>query len=71
MMGLFNLFIVLPQITASSLLGVTLQYFLHGEPMNVLVLGGASMGLAALFTLLFVSFEGDHLALPANPGGTH
>ena len=71
MMGLFNLFIVLPQITASSLLGVTLKYFLHGEPMNVLVLGGASMGLAALFTLLFVRFEGDHLALPANPGGTH
>jgi maltose/moltooligosaccharide transporter len=71
MMGLFNLFIVLPQITASSLLGGTLKYFLHGEPMNVLVLGGASMGLAALFTLLFVGFEGDPLPLPANPVGTH
>jgi maltose/moltooligosaccharide transporter len=71
MMGLFNLFIVLPQITAASLLGGTLKYFLHGEPMNVLVLGGASMGLAALFTLLFVGFEGDPLPLPPNPVGTH
>jgi maltose/moltooligosaccharide transporter len=71
MMGLFNLFIVLPQITAASLLGGTLKYFLHGEPMNVLVLGGASMCLAALCTRLFVRFEDDHLALPAHPVGTH
>jgi len=57
MMGMFNLFIVLPQIAASSLLGFILKNFLHGEPMNALVLGGASMGLAALLTLLVVSFK--------------
>jgi maltose/moltooligosaccharide transporter len=55
MMGMFNLFIVLPQILASSLLGFLLKHFLHSEPMNALVLGGASMGLAALFTLLVVN----------------
>ena len=57
MMGMFNLFIVLPQIAASSLLGFILKHFLHDEPMNALVLGGASMGLAALFTLLVVTFK--------------
>ncbi len=55
MMGIFNLFIVLPQIMASSLLGFVLKHFLHSEPMNALVLGGASMGLAALLTLLVVT----------------
>jgi maltose/moltooligosaccharide transporter len=57
MMGLFNLFIVLPQIVASSLLGFILKYFLHSESANALVLGGASMGLAALLTLLVVTFQ--------------
>ena len=57
MMGMFNLFIVVPQIAASGLLGFILKHFLHGEPMAALVLGGASMGLAALLTLLVVTFK--------------
>jgi maltose/moltooligosaccharide transporter len=57
MMGMFNLFIVLPQIAAASLLGWILKSYLHSEPMNALILGGASMGLAALLTLLVVTFK--------------
>ena len=57
MMGIFNLFIVLPQIAASGLLGWILKNYLHNEPVNALVLGGASMGLAALLTLLVVTFK--------------
>ncbi|HXA45717.1 MAG TPA: MFS transporter, partial [Candidatus Angelobacter sp.] len=57
MMGMFNLFIVLPQIVASSLMGFVLKNFLHSEPMNALILGGVSMGLAALLTLLVVTFQ--------------
>lgn len=72
MMGMFNLFIVLPQIVASSLLGFALKHFLHGEPMNALVLGGASMGLAALLTLLLVSFKAERSgALPVAAGSGH
>ena len=56
MMGMFNLFIVLPQIAASSLLGFILNTYLHGEPVNALVLGGVSMGLAAVLTL-FVKYS--------------
>jgi maltose/moltooligosaccharide transporter len=57
MMGMFNLFIVIPQIAASSLLGFILKNFLHNEPVNALVLGGASMGLAAFLTLTVVSYQ--------------
>ena len=66
MMGMFNLFIGLPQIVASSLLGFILKYSLHSEPMNALVLGGASMGLAALLTLLVVTIKqrGGEFAAP-------
>ena len=70
MMGMFNLFIVLPQIAASSLLGWILKSFLHSEPMNALVLGGGSMGLAALLTLLVVTFKkaGGPAAAVGAPG---
>lgn len=68
MMGMFNLFIVLPQIVASSLLGPILKNFLHSEPMNALVLGGASMGLAAVLTLLVVNFKGAAAEVPRTLG---
>jgi maltose/moltooligosaccharide transporter len=72
MMGMFNLFIVLPQIAASSLLGYILKQFLHSEPMNALVLGGASMGLAALLTLVVVTFKTTGAeTLPVAGGGGH
>ena len=72
MMGMFNLFIVIPQIAASSLLGFILKTFLHSEPMNALVLGGASMGIASLLTLLVVNFQKTGAdTLPVTGGGGH
>jgi maltose/moltooligosaccharide transporter len=72
MMGMFNLFIVLPQIAASSLLGWALKHFLHDEPVNALVLGGASMGLAALLTLFVVSYKKSAgVTITATGGAAH
>jgi maltose/moltooligosaccharide transporter len=71
MMGMFNLFIVLPQIVASSLLGFALKHWLHDEPVNVVVLGGASMGLAALLTLLVVTFKAAGTTPQSAGGGGH
>jgi maltose/moltooligosaccharide transporter len=65
MMGMFNLFIVLPQITASTLLGLALKYFLHDEPANAVVLGGVSMGVAALLTLFAVGYKKSTGTAPA------
>ena len=54
MMGLFNLFIVFPQIIASGFLGKILETFFDNNPMSAMVIGGTSMALAALATLFVV-----------------
>ncbi len=50
-MGIFNFFIVIPQLVAASVLGVLLKLFFHGQPIWALGLGGASLIVAGLFTL--------------------
>jgi maltose/moltooligosaccharide transporter len=47
-MGIFNFFIVIPQIVAAGILGFCVKTFLHGEAVNALLLGGASMVLAGI-----------------------
>jgi len=50
-MGVFNFFIVIPQIVAASILGFMLTYFFNGEPIYALVVGGVSMILSGILTL--------------------
>ncbi|TAL87022.1 MAG: MFS transporter [Rhodanobacter sp.] len=50
-MGIFNFFIVIPQLLAASVLGVLLKLVFHGEPIWALGLGGTSLIVAGLFTL--------------------
>ncbi len=50
-MGVFNFFIVIPQIVAAALLGFVIGRFFGGEAIYALVIGGASLILAALLTL--------------------
>jgi maltose/moltooligosaccharide transporter len=52
-MGIFNLFIVIPQILASSILGLFVRDVFGGESIYALVAGGISMFIAALL-ILFV-----------------
>jgi maltose/moltooligosaccharide transporter len=47
-MGVFNFFIVIPQILASLGLGSLMKSVLHDNPMNAVLLGGCSMIIAAL-----------------------
>lgn len=47
-MGLFNFFIVIPQIVAASILGFMVRNFFGGEAIFALMAGGASMAVAAL-----------------------
>jgi maltose/moltooligosaccharide transporter len=63
-MGIFNFFIVIPQLLAASVLGVLLKVFFHGQPIYALAIGGASLVVAGLCTLRVREPE----ALPA-PGG--
>ncbi len=61
-MGIFNFFIVIPQIVAAGLLGFCMRHFLGNEAIHAIVLGGGSMMLAAVL-VLFVT-DVDEVKLP-------
>jgi maltose/moltooligosaccharide transporter len=50
-MGIFNFFIVIPQIMAASILGIMVKSLFGGESIYALVTGGISMFIAALLVL--------------------
>lgn len=50
-MGIFNFFIVIPQLLAASVLGFLLRTFMGGAPVHALAVGGASLFLAGLAVL--------------------
>ncbi|MEM8770820.1 MAG: MFS transporter [Pseudomonadota bacterium] len=51
-MGIFNFFIVIPQLLAASILGVIVRYAFNGEAIFALIVGGVSLFIAAIVTLL-------------------
>jgi maltose/moltooligosaccharide transporter len=50
-MGVFNFFIVIPQIVAGTILGFLLTKVFEGESIYIIVTGGVSMVLAGLLSL--------------------
>jgi maltose/moltooligosaccharide transporter len=50
-MGVFNFFIVIPQIIAASVLGFIVGRFFGGQAIYAMLVGGASLLLAAVLTL--------------------
>ncbi|MBD8871490.1 MFS transporter [Rhodanobacter sp. DHB23] len=50
-MGIFNFFIVIPQLIAASVLGELLKRCFHDQPVWALMVGGASLFVAGLCTL--------------------
>jgi maltose/moltooligosaccharide transporter len=50
-MGIFNFFIVIPQLVAVALLTAVLSAFFDGQPIYAMLIGGASFLLAGIFAL--------------------
>lgn len=50
-MGIFNFFIVIPQLLAASVLGFLLRTFMGGAPVYALAVGGASLFIAGIAVL--------------------
>jgi maltose/moltooligosaccharide transporter len=50
-MGVFNFFIVIPQIVAAAVLGFVVGRFFGGEAIDALLIGGVSLVVAAVLTL--------------------
>lgn len=68
-MGVFNFFIVIPQVVAGLILGYFTKHFFHSESVLTLVLGGVSMIIAGLLTLRVD--DADDISLPlAEPAET-
>ena len=53
-MGIFNFFIVIPQITAAAILGWYVKHLFGGDAIYAIILGGISMILAG-FLVMFVN----------------
>ncbi len=58
-MGIFNFFIVIPQILAASILGFLVKHVFNEQPIYALVLGGISFFIAAI-AVLFVEDKLKH-----------
>ena len=50
-MGIFNFFIVIPQITAAAILGFFVKNLFGNEAVYALLLGGASMIIAGILVI--------------------
>ena len=50
-MGVFNFFIVIPQMVAATILGFMVNQFFGNQPVYALVAGGIAMILSGLLTL--------------------
>lgn len=58
-MGIFNFFIVIPQILAASILGALVRHVFNGQAIYALVLGGFSMLVAGIITLFVDDKKGS------------
>ncbi len=68
-MGIFNFFIVIPQLLAASVLGFLLRTFMGGAPVHALAVGGASLFLAGIAVLRVR--EPAQAAAPLTPSSAH
>jgi maltose/moltooligosaccharide transporter len=64
-MGVFNIFIVLPQLVAATVLGLVLRVFFQGQAIWALALGAASLVIAALCALAIRDPAGRTSPAPA------
>ena len=64
-MGIFNFFIVIPQLVAASVLGFVLKTFFGNQPVMALVVGAASLVIAGLCVLRVPVPEADGQGQPA------
>jgi maltose/moltooligosaccharide transporter len=65
-MGVFNFFIVIPQIVAAAVLGFIIGRFFGGHAIDALLIGGASFVVAAVLTLGVK--DADDVAGKVTPG---
>jgi maltose/moltooligosaccharide transporter len=56
-MGVFNFFIVIPQIFAAAILGFFVKSYFNDQSIYALVIGGVSMIIAGLLNIIVTDHE--------------
>ncbi|MCX8019870.1 MAG: MFS transporter [Chitinophagaceae bacterium] len=64
-MGIFNFFIVIPEIIASLFFGKIFELFLSGQRLTAVMIGGILLCLAAIVCLILVKEKRNGYASPA------
>jgi maltose/moltooligosaccharide transporter len=62
-MGIFNFFIVIPQILAATLLGFMVKILFHGQSIYALIAGGISMIVAAILVLIVDDYKDKRMPI--------
>lgn len=60
-MGVFNFFIVIPQIVAAAILGFFIKEIFNQESIYALVIGGVSMVIAGILNLIVIDKDDEKL----------
>ncbi|MEJ7589254.1 MAG: hypothetical protein WKI04_16990 [Ferruginibacter sp.] len=61
-MGVFNFFIVIPQIVAAAILGFFIKHIFNEQSIFALVIGGVSMILAGLLNVIVTDRDDEKIA---------
>ncbi len=68
-MGVFNLFIVIPQVVMSFIIPQIYENLLGKDPLKVVMLGGISLLIAAVSVLIVKDVGAEQIAQPAGGAG--
>lgn len=69
-MGVFNFFVVIPQVLVALLMGGIVKSYFGGDSMAAIVIGGCALIFAALANCL-VSYRAEKIDLTRTAGGGH
>ena len=70
-MGMFNLFVVIPQILASAILGLLVHTVFHGQAIYALVLGGVAMIFSGFLMMLVKDAKSEKDSNAQSVAGSH
>jgi len=62
-MGIFNFFIVLPEIIASLFFGKIMSEFLHNDRLMAVQIGGGLLILASIICVVIIKEENNNKAI--------
>ena len=70
-MGMFNLFVVIPQILASAILGLLVRTVFHGQTIYALVLGGVTMIISGVLMMFVKDSKSEKNSYEKPVAGSH